>query len=107
MLELTDIAMDPTHTLVGTPNPPPDSMEYAAGWAEAGNLSGWLGFDASQAVEIEALGLTLCSLLCPGDCADVDPTTCANPPAEIPGSGGVLGYQLTATVGAAAVAIAE
>jgi hypothetical protein len=106
-LTLTDVAFDAEHTLVGTPNPPPDSLAYAADWEENGSLEGYLGFDDAEGVLIEDLGMTLCALLCPGDCSTVtDPLTeCTNPPEEIPGSGGTLGYRLAGTVGGAAITI--
>ena len=109
-VEITGVTMNADHTLVGTPNAAPGSDAYAADWNTAGTLNGWIGFEAAEAVDIEDLGRTLCTLLCGIACTDVDsgdlidPTTCTNPPTDIPAGTG-QGYQLTAAIGAGAATV--
>lgn len=112
-LELLDVEMDATHTFVGSANAAPGSDRYAGSWNTAGRVQGWISVDDARTVEIEDLGQTLCGLLS-GDHPDAtdmsqdctsEQSTWPNQPAEIPDSGGTLGYQMQADIGAGAAAI--
>ncbi len=112
-LELLNVELDADRTFVGTPMAPEGSTRYAASWDTAGSIRGWISVEDARGVEIEDLTQTLCGLLS-GD--HPDPTDmsqdCTSPqadwtnqPTEIPGSGGVLGYELQAGIGGGAVTI--
>jgi hypothetical protein len=106
-IDITDVAVNEDATLVGTPGAtcPDDMNTCAANWTTDGTLTAWITWDAAMSIDIEALSMSLCNLLCGGDCTTVEPTACANPPTEIPDSGGTLGYQVEGAIGAGAVTI--
>ncbi len=105
-IELTNIALNLSHTLVGTPNPSPGRMEYSTGWEENGQFAGYLDWHTTQSITVSE-GMTLCQLLCLNDCTTIEPEECVNQPVEIPNSEGMLGYRLVATVGAGAVSVID
>ena len=106
-LELRNIAMNRSRTLVGAPR----ETHSASTWQTAGYLSAWLSWDAALSVEIATEGVprvSLCDLLCGLECQDLsDPLTCpVDVPEPIPGSA-QLGYHFEADFGAGAVTIVD
>lgn len=111
--ELTGIELNADSTLVGTPNAAAGSDRYASTWDTAGEIRGWISVEDARNVPIEDLSETLCGLLS-GDHPDPTDMTqdCTSPqadwpnqPSEIPGSSGVMGYELVAGIGGGAVSI--
>jgi len=103
-VEITGLAMDADRVLVG--EPPATGTQYAQQWTTSGALEGWIGWEDAETVYIEDMGQTLCQLLAGGSCAGGDPTAFANTPVAIPGTDPeILGYNLVAEIGAAAVGI--
>jgi hypothetical protein len=117
-VELEDVTLDPTHTLVGEPLTWPGrtiSTPSAELWMPGGRVRGWIPVEATRAEIVEFYGATLCGLISgdSGDSSTYD-DDCASPigswptqPSEIPGTEGLLGWQLEAEIGAGAVTIVE
>jgi hypothetical protein len=107
--QISSMALGDDRCLVGRPNAPEGTYEYAQDWEPAGRFSAWIAWDdAETALMTAPVNMTLCALLCgvtQPSCGDTAPTSCPNgPPEAIPGTVEV-GWRLEVDIGAGAVPI--